>query len=67
MNIFRILGDLSHLASLFILIAKMRSSSSASGISFKSQFLYMLVYITRYLGTHSLFGPAPLIASARIS
>lgn len=49
MNIFRILADLSHLASLFILIAKMRSSSSASGISFKSQFLYMLVYITRYL------------------
>ena len=27
----------------------MRSSSSASGISFKSQFLYLLVYITRYL------------------
>ncbi|KAM0713881.1 hypothetical protein Q7P37_010843 [Cladosporium fusiforme] len=61
MNIFRILGDLSHLASLFILIAKMRSSSSASGISFKSQFLYMLVYVTRYLDffwtnpTHSLW------------
>ncbi|QIX01515.1 hypothetical protein AMS68_007032 [Peltaster fructicola] len=49
MNIFRILGDLSHVASLFILIAKMRSSSSASGISFKSQFLYTLVYVTRYL------------------
>lgn len=42
-------GDLSHLASIFILLAKMRSSSSASGISFKSQFLYLLVYITRYL------------------
>jgi len=49
MNIFRILADLSHLASIFILIAKMRSSSSASGISFKSQLLYLIVYITRYL------------------
>ncbi|EME85586.1 uncharacterized protein MYCFIDRAFT_52931 [Pseudocercospora fijiensis CIRAD86] len=49
MNIFRILGDLSHLASIFILLAKMKSSSSASGISFKSQFLYLTVYVTRYL------------------
>lgn len=49
MNIFRILGDLSHLASIFILLAKMKSSSSASGISFKSQFLYLMVYISRYL------------------
>ncbi|GIZ46785.1 hypothetical protein CKM354_000989700 [Cercospora kikuchii] len=49
MNLFRILGDLSHLASIFILLAKMKSSSSASGISFKSQFLYLVVYVTRYL------------------
>ncbi|KAF2161506.1 hypothetical protein M409DRAFT_28233 [Zasmidium cellare ATCC 36951] len=49
MNIFRMLGDLSHLASIFILLAKMKSSSSASGISFKSQFLYLVVYVTRYL------------------
>ncbi|KAK5163604.1 endoplasmic reticulum retention protein [Saxophila tyrrhenica] len=49
MNIFRIAGDLSHAASIFILLAKMRTSSSAAGISFKSQFLYLAVYITRYL------------------
>ncbi|KXL44736.1 MAG: hypothetical protein FE78DRAFT_32396 [Acidomyces sp. 'richmondensis'] len=42
--------DLSHLASVLILIHKMRSSSSASGISFKSQFLYLIVYVSRYLG-----------------
>ncbi|KAI9883619.1 MAG: mitochondral 37S ribosomal protein S27 [Watsoniomyces obsoletus] len=48
-NIFRILGDLSHLLSIFILLQKMRSSNSASGISFKSQLLYLIVYITRYL------------------
>jgi ER lumen protein retaining receptor len=43
------LADLSHLASLFILLAKMKSSSSASGISFKSQLAYLVVYITRYI------------------
>ncbi|KAK4556144.1 endoplasmic reticulum retention protein [Recurvomyces mirabilis] len=55
MNLFRIAADLCHLASVLILIHKMRSSSSASGISFKSQFLYQVVYIARYLGT-----PSPL-------
>ncbi|KAG9578517.1 putative ER lumen protein retaining receptor, partial [Aureobasidium melanogenum] len=49
MNIFRILGDLSHLFSILILLHKMKTSSSASGISFKSQFLYLVVYVTRYL------------------
>ncbi|TIA55100.1 putative ER lumen protein retaining receptor [Aureobasidium pullulans] len=49
MNIFRILGDLSHLFSVLILLHKMKTSSSASGISFKSQFLYLIVYVTRYI------------------
>ncbi|KAE9978773.1 mitochondrial Homoaconitase [Venturia inaequalis] len=46
---FRILADFSHLLSILILLQKMKSSSSASGISFKSQFLYLIVYVTRYL------------------
>jgi len=49
MNLFRLLADFSHLLSIFVLLHKMRSSSSASGISFKSQFLYLIVYVTRYL------------------
>ncbi|MCJ1319362.1 endoplasmic reticulum retention protein [Xylographa vitiligo] len=49
MNIFRILADLSHLVSILILLQKMKSSHSASGISFKSQALYLIVYVTRYL------------------
>lgn len=49
LNLFRILGDLSHLFSIFILLHKMKTSSSAAGISFKSQFLYLMVYVTRYL------------------
>jgi len=49
MNIFRLLGDLSHLISIFILLQKMHVTNSCSGISFKSQALYLIVYITRYL------------------
>jgi len=49
MNIFRLLGDLSHLLSVLILLQKMKASSSCAGISFKSQVLYLIVYITRYL------------------
>ncbi|EEQ91948.2 hypothetical protein RJZ56_006204 [Blastomyces dermatitidis] len=49
MNIFRLLADFSHLISILILLQKMKSSSSCSGISFKSQALYLFVYITRYL------------------
>ncbi|PKY03985.1 ER lumen protein retaining receptor [Aspergillus campestris IBT 28561] len=49
MNIFRLLADFSHLASIFILLHKMKSSSSCSGLSFKSQVLYLVVFVTRYL------------------
>ncbi|KAG4304689.1 hypothetical protein PORY_001742 [Pneumocystis oryctolagi] len=49
MNIFRLLGDLSHLISVFILLQKIRKSRSCSGISFKSQVLFSMVYLTRYV------------------
>ncbi|BFZ61038.1 endoplasmic reticulum retention protein [Saitoella coloradoensis] len=58
MNIFRLLGDLSHLASIFILLHKIRTTKSCAGISFRSQALYVLVYLTRYLDL--LWGPWPL-------
>ncbi|BGP21656.1 ER lumen protein retaining receptor [Rhodotorula toruloides] len=49
MNIFRLLGDLSHLASIFILLNKIQKSRSARGISFKTQLIYLIVFCTRYL------------------
>ncbi|KZL79170.1 er lumen protein retaining receptor [Colletotrichum incanum] len=52
-TLFRIAGDLSHLASIGILLHKMVQMNSCSGISFKSQALYFLVYITRYLDLFS--------------
>ncbi|KAH9855893.1 ER lumen protein retaining receptor [Lenzites betulinus] len=49
MNVFRLLGDLSHLASILILLQKIQSTRSCRGISFKTQALYAAVFITRYL------------------
>ncbi|KAI7854037.1 ER lumen protein retaining receptor-domain-containing protein [Circinella umbellata] len=49
MNIFRLVADLMHLASIFILLLKIRSTRSCVGISFKSQLLYSIVFLTRYL------------------
>ncbi|KAG4098158.1 ER lumen protein retaining receptor [Neocallimastix lanati (nom. inval.)] len=49
MNIFRLVADLMHLASIFILLLKIYKTKSASGISFKSQVLYVVVFCTRYL------------------
>ena len=49
MNIFRFLGDLSHLVSIFILIHKIQTSRSCRGISYKTQILYLVVFVTRYV------------------
>jgi len=48
MNIFRFFGDLSHLASILILLQKIHKSRSCHGLSFKTQALYVLVFVTRY-------------------
>ncbi|CDS03278.1 Putative ER lumen protein retaining receptor [Lichtheimia ramosa] len=59
MNLFRLVADLMHLASIVILLLKIRQSRSCVGISFKSQLLYSIVFLTRYLDLfykfHSLY------------
>jgi ER lumen protein retaining receptor len=54
MNIFRLVADMMHLASIIILMLKMYSSQSVVGISLKTQVLYLAVFCTRYadLFTH---------------
>lgn len=49
MNIFRLTGDLSHLLAIIILLLKIWKTRSCAGISGKSQILFAIVYITRYL------------------
>ncbi|XP_036003927.1 ER lumen protein-retaining receptor 2-like [Fundulus heteroclitus] len=49
MNVFRLTGDLSHLAAIIILLLKIWKTRSCAGISGKSQILFALVFTTRYL------------------
>jgi len=49
MNIFRLIGDLTHLMSIIVLLLKIHTIRSCAGISLKTQELYALVFATRYL------------------
>lgn len=49
MNIFRLLGDFSHLAAILILLFKIWITRSCAGVSGKSVALYALVFSCRYL------------------
>ena len=49
MNIFRIVGDMCHLSSILVLLLRLRVTKNAAGISIKTQELYFLVFVTRYL------------------
>lgn len=49
MNLFRLAGDLSHVLAILLLLAKIWKTRSAAGISGKSQMLFALVFLTRYL------------------
>lgn len=55
MNIFRLTGDLSHLLAIIILLLKIWKTRSCAGISGKSQILFTIVYITRYLDLVTTF------------
>jgi len=55
MNIFRLTGDLSHLLAILILLSKIWRTRSCSGISGKSQILFALVFVTRYLDLFTHF------------
>lgn len=49
MNLFRVLGDLSHIFSFVLLLWKMYKARSVAGISLKTQQLYLVVFVARYL------------------
>ncbi len=49
MNVFRILADVSHTASFCILIWAIHSNKSAEGVSLLTQWLYLIIFSTRYL------------------
>uniref|UniRef100_A0A1I7ZUY7 ER lumen protein-retaining receptor n=1 Tax=Steinernema glaseri TaxID=37863 RepID=A0A1I7ZUY7_9BILA len=55
MNLFRLCGDLSHLFAILILLLKIWKTRSCVGISAKSQVLFALVFLTRYLDLLTTF------------
>jgi ER lumen protein retaining receptor len=55
MNIFRLAGDMSHVLSILVLLLRLRVTKNASGISIKTQELYLLVFVTRYLDLFTTF------------
>eukprot|EP00049_Salpingoeca_infusionum_P017744 m.354181 g.354181 ORF g.354181 m.354181 type:complete len:213 (-) comp16947_c0_seq1:1268-1906(-) len=55
MNIFRMLGDLSHVLAIALLLWKINKSRSSRGISGKSQILFMVVFLCRYLDLFTNF------------
>lgn len=55
MNIFRLVGDLSHLLAIIILLLKIWRTRSCSGISGKSQILFSITYTARYLDLFTTF------------
>ena len=54
-NFFRLMGDLSHLASFFFLLKTLHTKRSAAGISLKTQELYLIVFVARYLDLFTNF------------
>ena len=48
-NVFRVLADLSHLLSFFLLFIKMFRSRSVEGLSRRTQEIFLLVFVCRYL------------------
>jgi len=54
-NIFRLIGDVSHLFAILILLTKIWKTRSVSGISGKSQMLFFGVFATRYVDLFTNF------------
>lgn len=55
MNIFRLAGDMTHLASVLVLLLKIHTIKSCAGISIKTQELFVIVFLTRYLDLFTNF------------
>ena len=55
MNMFRLAGDMCHVASIVVLILHLRVSKNAIGVSLKTQELHLIVFVTRYLDLFTTF------------
>ena len=49
MNLFRFAGDMFHVMSILVLLLRLRVKENAIGISVRTQELYLIVFVCRYL------------------
>eukprot|EP01066_Platyproteum_vivax_P001288 Platyproteum_vivax@DN11532_c0_g1_i1.p1 len=49
MNVYRLGGDMLHLFSFFLLLMKLRKSKSCIGVSCRTQEVYLIVFLCRYV------------------
>lgn len=49
MNIFRLCGDMLHVTSILLLLYKLHKNKSCAGVSCRTQEIYAIVFICRYL------------------
>lgn len=55
MNLFRLVGDMSHLLAIGILLLKIWKTRSCAGVSGKTQLMFALCFVTRYLDLFTNF------------
>jgi ER lumen protein retaining receptor len=55
LNTFRLLGDFVHVVAIVILLHKIFVVQNAQGLSRKTQELYLMVFVTRYLDLCTTF------------
>jgi ER lumen protein retaining receptor len=55
MNIFRLAGDMFHVVSILLLLLRLRVAKNAVGISMKTQEMYLIVFVARYLDLFTTF------------
>jgi hypothetical protein len=55
MNIFRFLGDMSHVFSIIVLLLRLRVVKNAAGISLRTHELFLIVFCARYLDLFTTF------------
>ncbi len=48
MDIFQLIGDFLHLFAVLILLLKILASKNVIGVSYKTQEMYLIVFMTRY-------------------
>jgi ER lumen protein retaining receptor len=48
MDVFQLMGDFLHLIAILMLLLKIAATKNVIGISYRTQEMFMLVFLTRY-------------------